>query len=629
MARKSIGSLVAELILKDGNFSTKLESSAKKTQDVSDRMSASLRRVGTAAVVGFGLVASAAAGATSVGIVKASKDIAELKRQSDRLGLSSEVWSTYAFAAKKTGTSLEHLEEKMLALNKAAFQADQGDMNKLAAFDKLGINVSKFINLNADQQFRIFSDALGQVANSSQRAQLGWELMGRGAETVYGLLLQGQPFLEDAARMTELLGTRLNGLDSQKVLDAQRAYVVLQEATSGLFKQLSVQLAPVMSEVSSIIVKQIDEWGGMEAISRTVMDGIVAGMGVVLQVMDGFELVWKGLKVGFYALKVVVMTVFSGIVAFVEASLQLALVPINGFIRTYNKLADKLGKDKLDPVEVKILSDDTKLQLITDAAGETKAAWADMMVTLDKPPATDRVIKWVDHATGKWTEVAKAEVKATEESRKYGEIVTSQFDKAAQAIKNVKKELMSLDTVADKGGRSVNAAYARQALKFREKSQAAEARGQFDLADRYRAQADKFGGLVNRRQLTEDQILGMKEQKGGTVQVPMSDSERARELHRQASVAYGRRQFITAAKLDQDAKRLDKQNAPKTRRAASGSAPATPSSESSPSGSAPSSLPAEKGRGGQDATDSTPGLIAEVSALIAELRNLPNKLGVV
>lgn len=628
MARKSVGSLVAELILKDGNFSTKLESASKKTQTVSDKMAASLRRVGTAAITGFALVSSAAVGATTYGIAKATKEITELKRQSDRLGLSADVWNMYSFAARKTGTSLEHLEEKMLHLNKAAFQADQGDMNKLAAFDKLGINVAKFINLNPDQQFRVFADALGEVANSSQRAQLGWELMGRGAEAVYGLLLQGQPALEEAARMTELLGTSLSDLDSQQVLNASNAFITIQESVSGLFKQLSVQLAPVMSEVSELLVKQIDEWGGMKAISRTVFDGVVTGAIVALRTLDGFELVFKGLKLGFYGLKTVVMTVFSGIVAFVEASIQLAIAPVNLFIREYNKLADHLGMKKLPHIELKILSDDTKLQLITDAAAETGEAWEDLMKTLDKPPREGQVIKWVDTVQEKWAEVAKAQVKATEGTRKYGEVVTSKFDKAAQAIKKVKKELMSLETIVDKGGRSVNAAMARQALKFRDKAEVAEARGQFGLADRYRAQANRFEGLVKRRHLEEDQLRGMKERKSGsTVQVPMSDEERAKELWRQARKAWNERRYTDAAKFQEDAKRLDRQNASKRPAPSPGSAPVSPGAPSGPQ-PAPASIPAESGGRAGATADPDASLRQSITSLIEEIRRLPTKLGV-
>lgn len=627
MSRKSIGSLVAKLILMDGDFKAKLEGASRKVESEGKKMAASFSKAGVLA--GAALAGGMAAGALVFNhrITQATAKVAELKRQTDRLGLASASWASYSVAAEKAGTSLSSIEVAMQAMKRAGLDASMGDMSKLAVFDKLNIDIAKFNSLNPDEKFRMAVDALNAMPNSAQAASVAQELFGTSVRDTMAILSMAGKELDDSSKKAMLLGLTINDIDAQKVLDASVATSHLNKAFEGLFTQLSVHLAPIISEVSTMLLGQLDEWGGIKAISRTVFEGMVTGASVVLRVFDGFELVWHTMKAGFYGIATVASSVALVIGSVIEGAINLGISALNKLIKAVNQVR----RTEIKEIGHVTAISETALHVVETNAGKTKAAWGDAMKVLDKPPATDRVIKWVDHATEKWTKAAEATTKAKDEAKRYGEVVTSQFDKAAQSIQKVTNLLLSLSTIADKGGRSVNVLYAKQAEKFQERAEKAEAQGKFAEADRLRGLARKFGGLVTRRQQTEEMRLESAEAKGGTVRPPMSDEQRATDLHRQARVAFEQRRFADAARLEEQAKKLDRVNEgrkPKVPPQAKGEGRPATGTGATGTGATVTNAEVAVSTKEEDKGKSVEQLIAEVKELVVTLKGLPSKLGV-
>ncbi len=626
-SRKSIGSLVAKLILMDGDFTTKLQSASKKTAEEGKKMEASFSQMGVVATAAFATAASAAMGVFAYKIKDATDKTADFKRQVDRLGIGAQTWATYDVAATKVGTTLGTVETAMQSLAKAGNEASLGDMSKLAAFDKLNIDVAKFVQMSPDDKFRSVVAALNEMPNSAQAAAVGQEVLGTSLKDTFAIMQMGSEEMATAAQKAEDFGLALSNIDAQKVLDASNGMKNLNQAMEGLWRQLSIQLAPALSEVSSLIVKQINEWGGIKAVSRTVFDGIATGAAVALHIMDGFEFTWHMMKAGFYGIASVAGVVYSGVIAGFELISTSAAKAINILIDAHNKVAGS------DSQWERFATDMTWTNAMFETAmenGKTAAAeYGKAMAVLDKPPATDRVINWLDHTEEQWTEIAVAEQKAKDESKKYGEQVVSQFDKAAQAITKVKMLLLSLDAVATKGGHSVNAMLAKKAQRYQERAEVFEARGQFGLSDQYRAMSHHFASLVKRRQQTEDMQIDAAQTKSGPVNVVVTDEQRAVDLHRQAKRAFDQKRFTEAAKLDQQAMQLDRVNNARKAKAppaaqGDGRAPNDAGAVGTNGVTAPAT--AAKTRSPADADKDT--LIAQITTLIETLNGLPDKIGV-
>jgi hypothetical protein len=108
----------------------------------------------------------------------------------------------------------------------------------------------------------------------------------------------------------------------------------------------------------------------------------------------------------------------------------------------------------------------------------------------------------------KWTKIAKETAAAADATKVYGDATVAANTKAQnetkkteKAIKAVNTELLSMQELADKGGKSENARFAREAVKLRERAAKAEAAGKFEQADALNKRADELEKKTKRREL--------------------------------------------------------------------------------------------------------------------------------
>jgi len=124
---------------------------------------------------GFGALAGGAVVAGMGAIAKKSIDAADaIQKLGVRTGASSEFLSEMRVAISQADVSSTEFANSLTKLNKSAQDASDGLSTPARAFEKLGISVQEFNNLNTDQKFTAVAEAVSKIQDPAIKTQVAW-----------------------------------------------------------------------------------------------------------------------------------------------------------------------------------------------------------------------------------------------------------------------------------------------------------------------------------------------------------------------------------------------------------------------------------------------------------------------
>jgi len=529
MARRSIGTLVAEMILRDEKFRSKINATAK----LIDRRVKDMRTGFNNLAKSTALAGVAAGAGLAAGVAKGISSIDRLAKQSDRLNIPIEQLAAMRHAATLAGVEVDVLEKAMVKLNRSAFDAAGGSKEQAKAFERLGINVEEFVKLRADEQMALLADRLQLLGNANERAAITMELLGKGGSEMGKLLAGGSKAIEEATREAELFGLTVNRIDATKVELAADAISRVKAAGAGFFDQLAVQFAPLVAELGEKVVLLVEHFGGMEKIAERAFTGMAEGAKVVTDVIDGLNLSLQATKFAINELSAVFATPAAAIA---DTATEIA----NKFIDTANNIVTDLekGRNFLQGLAGQEKDSLPRIPLIERRLGEeaiaryvalATEAETEILKIIDRGLTSDRIDAAVASVGEKWDNAAKEIAKAAEDAALRAvslpdadpgdpgmagdaiaawdeslEMGSRSVEKLGKAAEEAAAVMMGLEQVEALGGRSQNARFATKALDFYSRADEAEARGQFSVADDLRRQALDAEGKVRRRAFSEE-----------------------------------------------------------------------------------------------------------------------------
>ena len=141
-------------------------------------------------------------------------------------------------SANKTN---EKYEEKMAALNEQleagkitqeewVEKAEEIEASTVTAYDKLGISITD-VNGNLRDNEEVFwevIDALGKIENETERDALAMQILGKSAQELNPLIIQGSSALRELAKEAEATGYVLDESQLQTLGEVDDAYQELQ-----------------------------------------------------------------------------------------------------------------------------------------------------------------------------------------------------------------------------------------------------------------------------------------------------------------------------------------------------------------------------------------------------------------
>lgn len=249
-----------------------------------------------------GLVSGIGLGA----IAKASLDSADaINDLRERTGLYAETLSGLEQGLRLSGSSVDVLSQGVQRLQKNAELAAQGNKSMAAQFEALNINAAEFAALGADEQLRVYVDALANMGDRGQQVLSITKLMGGAAKDLLPAFRDGAAGLDAMIATAEKSNRVLSKDQVEAAAKANDAIDLLNDSFSGLIRNLALNFAPAITAVadglSSIVgvIGPLVKWftegflqigtsiGGVAALLGAIGSGNFAGARELLNIERG------------------------------------------------------------------------------------------------------------------------------------------------------------------------------------------------------------------------------------------------------------------------------------------------------------------------------------------------------
>lgn len=246
MSQSVIGALRVNLGLDAAQFSR----GARQAQSTMERLGRNMQRVGAAiSAVGAG-IALAVRGQINA--------MDEMAKASQRIGVPVEALSQLQHAAELSGVSMSTLQGSLQRLSRNMVE-------RAADFAALGISVR-----DASGNMRPTVDVLQDVADrlsampeGAERTALAMDLMGRAGAEMIPLLAGGGNAIRDMMAEADRLGLTISTQTAQAAERFNDNLLRLQRTITGLWRQISAALIPVLEGITQTLVDLSARFAGL------------------------------------------------------------------------------------------------------------------------------------------------------------------------------------------------------------------------------------------------------------------------------------------------------------------------------------------------------------------------------
>lgn len=296
--------------LKEGTAA--LDNFGKETDDASEKtgkFSGALGKIGSglknvggavgkAAVVGIAAVGTAAAGA-ALGAFKLAKDAGkaadDLITLSNQTGISTERLQEMQYASRFLDVDLEKMTGSQAKLTKSMDAARNGTKLSEEAFKKLGIEIQ-----NQDGSLRDSKtvwaetiDALGNVANETDRDALSLQLFGKSAMELNPLIKAGSEELNRLGQEAHDVGAVLGDDAVNQAGKFDDMMQVMDASLKGLATTAGVAVMPMITDVVKSVSGMVPaitnaiKTGNFDEAGKAISDGLSGLLNKVTGALPG------------------------------------------------------------------------------------------------------------------------------------------------------------------------------------------------------------------------------------------------------------------------------------------------------------------------------------------------------
>ena len=321
-----------------------------KTSKALSSAGAGLRKVGGAVLSAktaiVGLVGAAGFGALIKQGLAAGDSLA---KTADKIGVTTEALAGMRHAAELTGVSTETMDMALQRFTRRASEAAIGTGEAKGALQELGINAKELVKLPLDEQMGAVADAMTGLETQSDRVRIAMKLFDSEGVALVNTLGDGSEALREMINEADLLGLALSRTDTAQIEAANDAFTRAKGVITGLFTQISLNLAPILTVLANGFTSSAIEANKLGSVGEQVADKIIAGFAYAKAGLHGFNIVLKKMELGFVKIGLYV---------------ALSLMPIlESFIDIYNSIAGLIGKKEITTNPLADFANESKLSL--------------------------------------------------------------------------------------------------------------------------------------------------------------------------------------------------------------------------------------------------------------------------
>lgn len=334
---------------------------AEKSGGKFQKLGSIVKGIGTAMGVALAAIGTAAvaAGKALVNMtVEAAAYADEMLTQSTVTGMSVESLQAYSYAADLVDVSLDTLTGSMAKNVKSMSSAAQGSAKYADAYAQLGVAVTNADGTLRDSEEVYWEviDALGGVANETERDALAMQLFGKSAQDLNPLIAQGSEGIEALTDEAKRMGAVLSEETIAKLGAFDDSVQRLKQGSEAAKRVMGTVLLPqlqdladdgtkLLGEFTSGLVEAGDDFDKIsEVIGNTVgglADMIMEHLPKIIQV--GMDIVMaignaivENLPTLVECASSIIMTLVQGLVealpAITDSAAQLVMMLVQGII---------------------------------------------------------------------------------------------------------------------------------------------------------------------------------------------------------------------------------------------------------------------------------------------------------
>jgi len=147
----------------------------------------------------------------------------------------------------------------------------------------------------------------------------------------------GEQMAQMAARADQL-GIALSAVEVEQLAQAGTQFDEINASIKTVTDRLAINLAPILGAVADYFLDTAIESGGMQTAIDKAFKMAIKGAGFVADAIRGIQVVVKGLELGFYGFKSVVIAVMSSISQLVDGYVNIVKSEINMIIDGMNMI---------------------------------------------------------------------------------------------------------------------------------------------------------------------------------------------------------------------------------------------------------------------------------------------------
>lgn len=246
--------------VKDGT-----DESSASFSDLAEKLGVDLPPALSSAIDGLdgvnksGLALVGVLGGIVTGLAKATISTAETSKELETLssvtGFSVEALQELDYAGTALGVESDQITDSMKDLTSAMRDARGGSEDMQAAFDTLGVKVSKNNGdlRSANEVYFEVIDALGRVRNETERDALAMQIFGEEAQKLNPLIEAGIDTLGGLAQEANNLGYVMDTETVSKFSDLQDSLGQLEKQSEAVKNSFAVILLPILTRFLEVI----------------------------------------------------------------------------------------------------------------------------------------------------------------------------------------------------------------------------------------------------------------------------------------------------------------------------------------------------------------------------------------
>lgn len=249
-----------------------------------------IQGLSTGSVTAFAAVAAAVTAVVAAikalheNTVQVAHDVDEMITESMVTGLSTQTIQQFKYAENLIDVSYQTITSSLTKLTRSMASARDGNAATADTFKALGVSITDASgNLRSSEDvFYDVVDALGNVGNATERDALAMEILGKSAQDLNPLIIQGSDALRELGEEAEKTGYVLDESQIKKLGEVDDAYQRSQLQIEALKKELAADFAPASREAMELFVKAV-KWA-----SEMLHDsGIITGLASILESIGG------------------------------------------------------------------------------------------------------------------------------------------------------------------------------------------------------------------------------------------------------------------------------------------------------------------------------------------------------